>query len=85
MPSMPMPPRTSPTVQPQAVAPKAVNAPNGGPPLSHTSTGENASAMAAPNNHVYGRDHLNSLLSALFPHRKPLDNGSASGQSEKDS
>lgn len=79
VPSMPMPPRTSPTVQPQAVSPKAVNVPNVGPSSPDSST------MTAPSNRVYGRDHLNNLLSALFPHRQPLNNGDSSGQSGKDS
>ncbi|MDV3347668.1 hypothetical protein QGP82_03095 [Leptothoe sp. LEGE 181152] len=89
VPSMPMPPRTTSTVQPQSVSPKAVNVPNVEPPVapSNASSGNNTSTMAAaaPNAHVYGRDHLNSLLSALFPHRQPLDNGDSSGQSEKGS
>ena len=86
VPSMPMPPRTSPTVQPQSVSPKAVNVPDVEPTVPpSTSMGEHKSAMTAPNNHVYGRDHLNSLLSALFPHRQSLNNGDSSGQSEKDS
>lgn len=74
VPSMPMPPRTSPTVQPQSVSPKAVEVPPvepTGPPAG--TAGNNTSAMASPNSHVYGRDHLNSLLSALFPHRQPLN------------
>ena len=77
VPSMPMPPRTSPTVQPQAVSPKAVNVPEIDPP----SASANGSAMAAPG-HVYGRDHVNSLLSALFPHRQPLNNGSSNPSSD---
>ncbi|MBX2863341.1 MAG: hypothetical protein KTR27_07270 [Leptolyngbyaceae cyanobacterium MAG.088] len=87
VPSMPMPPRTSPTVQPQSVSPKAVNVPDVDEPSPPAvSNGQNAAAMTAPkNNDVYGRDHLNSLLSALFPHRQPLNNGNSSGQSEKGS
>lgn len=82
VPSMPMPPRTSPTVQPQPVSPKAVDVPDvePAPPPAETT-----SKITAPNHYVYGRDHLNSLLSALFPHRQPLNNGNGSGQSEKDS
>ncbi|MBT9317447.1 LbetaH domain-containing protein [Leptothoe spongobia] len=85
VPSMPMPPRTSPTVQPQSVSPKAVNVPDVEPTTTSAPSTENTSGMTAPNNSVYGRDHLNSLLSALFPHRQPLNNGNTSGQSEKDS
>ena len=86
VPSMPMPPRTSPTVQPQAVSPKAVDVPEVEPTTAaHNAASNNGSAMAAPNNHVYGRQHLNNLLSALFPHRQPLDNGESGGQFGKDS
>ncbi|MEM9266886.1 MAG: carbon dioxide concentrating mechanism protein [Cyanobacteria bacterium P01_F01_bin.13] len=84
VPSMDMPPRTSPTVQPQAVSPKAVNVPNV-EPVPPPTPPEATSAITAPNNgHVYGRDHLNNLLSALFPHRQPLNNGNSSGESEKE-
>ncbi|MEM9808098.1 MAG: hypothetical protein AAF959_22760 [Cyanobacteria bacterium P01_D01_bin.56] len=93
VPSMPIPPRTSPTVQPQAVSPKAVNVPdvdtstysfnekNGGDSVKNNNTGASSSAVVPQNGHVYGRDHLNNLLSALFPHRQPLDNGDKSGHS----
>ncbi|MGD1951993.1 MAG: hypothetical protein ACFB14_20450 [Leptolyngbyaceae cyanobacterium] len=79
-----MPPRTSPTVKPQAVSPKAVNVPE----VDSTATPHDTAAnngLAAPDNHVYGRQHLNNLLSALFPHRQPLDNGESGGQFGKDS
>ncbi|MEM7794306.1 MAG: hypothetical protein AAF579_07610 [Cyanobacteria bacterium P01_C01_bin.118] len=84
VPSMDMPPRTSPTVQPQAVSPKAVNVPDVEPPPPVSENKTNKTAIAAPNNYVYGRDHLNNLLSALFPHRQPLNNGNSSGESEKE-
>lgn len=72
VPSMPMPPRTSPPVQPRSVAPKAVDVPT----VNSTAPAENnTSVVANSNNPVYGREHLNSLLSALFPHRQPLNNG----------
>ena len=77
VPSMPVPPRTSPTVQPQAVSPKAVNVPELDPPPAPA----NSSTIAAPG-HVYGRDHVNNLLSALFPHRQPLNNGSSNPSSD---
>lgn len=86
VPSMPIPPRTTSTVQPQAVSPKAVNVPNVEPPPPP----ENGkSAIVKPNGYVYGRDHVNSLLSALFPHRQSLnngttDNGNAGDQSRED-
>ncbi|MEM1240784.1 MAG: hypothetical protein AAGI45_13165 [Cyanobacteria bacterium P01_H01_bin.26] len=76
VPSMAVPPRTSPTVQPQAVSPKAVDVPE-----IDRSPSPNNSAMAAPG-HVYGRDHVNSLLSALFPHRQSLNNGSSNPSSD---
>lgn len=87
VPSMPMPPRTSPTVQPQAVSPKSVNVPDieSMAQPSDTTTVESPSSIASQNNHVYGREHLSSLLSALFPHRQPLGTDDISGQSEKDS
>ncbi|MGD1854757.1 MAG: hypothetical protein ACFB2W_10940 [Leptolyngbyaceae cyanobacterium] len=76
VPSVPIPPRTSPTVQPQSVSPKAVDVPDiGSEPPATPST--NASSISTPD-HVYGRDHLNNLLSALFPHRQPLNNGDSS-------
>ncbi len=85
VPSMPIPPRTSSTVEPQAVSPKAVNVPAVEPSVSSDATsGENTAAMTVPNQSVYGREHLNSLLSALFPHRQPLNNSGANGQFEKD-
>ncbi len=93
VPSMPVPPRTTPTVQPQSVAPKAVNVPDvetpepssNGAASNDRSSSDSISAMSTPKKSVYGRDHLNSLLTALFPHREPLNNGSSMGQSEKDS
>ena len=87
VPSMPMPPRTSPTVQPQAVSPKAVQVPEVDEPAAPVPDAavSNASAMTPPHNHVYGREHLNNLLSALFPHRQSLDNGDSGGQFGKDS
>ncbi|MEM9152515.1 MAG: hypothetical protein AAGB19_18945 [Cyanobacteria bacterium P01_F01_bin.3] len=92
VPSMPIPPRTSPTVQPQAVSPKAVDVPdvpaaasfdesNGKGSVYSNDTGVSSSAVVPQNHHVYGRDHLNNLLSALFPHRQSLDNGDKSDQS----
>ncbi|MEO0868053.1 MAG: hypothetical protein AAFY17_06310 [Cyanobacteria bacterium J06642_11] len=91
VPSVPIHPRTSPTVQPQAVSPKAVDVPDIGVP-GVGSSNETASAdqmgngsqaaVIQKNQYVYGRDHLNNLLSALFPHRQPLDNG---GESPKES
>ncbi len=83
VPSMPMPPRTSPTVKPQAVSPKAVNTPTVEPTVPSEAVGDNTSSMTAPSHYVYGREHLNNLLSALFPHRQPLDNGGSSDQSGK--
>ncbi len=88
VPSMPMPPRTSPTVKPQAVSPKAVDVPDVEPiaqPSDPTTNDNPSSSIASQNNHVYGREHLNSLLSALFPHRQPLNTQNATGRSEKDS
>ncbi len=86
VPSMPMPPRTTPTVQPQAVSPQAVHVPDIDPaPPSHGSDNAGGSAIAKPHNHVYGRDHVNSLLSALFPHRQSLNNGDNNGQYREDS
>ncbi len=89
VPSMPMPPRTSPTVEPQAVAPKAVNVPDiepmAQPPNATIGGNPLSSSIASPKSHVYGREHLNNLLSALFPHRQPLNTEDASGQSEKGS
>ena len=88
VPSMPIPPRTTSTVQPQAVSPKAVNVPDvEAPPPPPPENGE--SAIVKPSGYVSGRDHVNSLLSALFPHRQPLnngnaDNGTANGQSWED-
>ena len=88
VPSMPMPPRTTSTIQPQAVSPKAVHVPD--VELEPPPPAEPASAaIATPNTPVYGRAHLNSLLSALFPHRQPLNgdsnNGSnGSNQAKKD-
>lgn len=82
VPSMPMPPRTSPTVEPQAVAPKAVHVPDIDA-ASDISTG--APAPLAQNRPVYGRAHVKSLLSALFPHRQSLNNGDSSDQSENGS
>ncbi|ESA36822.1 carbon dioxide concentrating mechanism protein [Leptolyngbya sp. Heron Island J] len=87
VPSMPMPPRTSPTVQPEAVSPKAVNVPDIDEPTvppSSTTNGNNASSTVA-NQYVYGRDHLNTLLSALFPYRQPLNTEDTSSQAEQDS
>lgn len=94
VPSVPIPPRTSPTVQPQAVSPKAVDVPDlDATPTGHAEAGINyqgngfeqngtqPSAMVPKGQTVYGRDHLNNLLSALFPHRQPLDNGNTGGQS----
>lgn len=79
VPSMPIPPRTTPTVEPQAVSPKAVHVPNIDPvvPLNGPDGPENpgGAAITKPNGNVYGRDHVNSLLSALFPHRHSLNNG----------
>lgn len=87
VPSMPMPPRTSPTVEPQAVSPKAVHVPD-----IDTSTPSDMSvgsgvppATIAQNRPVYGRDHVKSLLSALFPYRQSLNNGDSSAQSENGS
>lgn len=91
VPSMPMPPRTSPGVEPQTVSPRAVSVPDVEPEQTpaeeRTNNNGNSgqSAIAAPDQYVYGRDHLNSLLSALFPHRQPLNNGNSNGQSEKGS
>ena len=87
VPSMPMPPRTSPTVQPEAVSPKSVNIPDIDEPAvepSNTTNGSNGSSTIA-NQHVYGREHLNTLLSALFPHRQPLNSEDNGGQFEQDS
>ena len=87
VPSMPMPPRTSPTVQPEAVSPKSVNVPDIDEPTvqpSDTTNGSNGSSDIA-NQHVYGREHLNTLLSALFPHRQPLNSEDNGGQFEQDS
>ncbi|MEM6255656.1 MAG: hypothetical protein AAF821_22310 [Cyanobacteria bacterium P01_D01_bin.156] len=89
VPSMPIPPRTSPTVQPQAVSPKAVDVPDLETPAAKTEdfdsseqqTNQTSSAVVQQNGYVYGRDHLNNLLSALFPHRKPLNNGNSGGES----
>ena len=88
VPSVPITPRTSPTVQPQAVSPKPVDVPdlddvpsNGSNPPAENNGGGKSSAVATNNQHVYGRAHLNSLLSALFPHRQPLDNGDTGGES----
>ncbi len=94
VPSVPISPRTSPTVQPQAVSPKAVDIPDveGQSPKSNGQVYKNSfretndnngtsSAVVPQGRHVYGRDHLNSLLSALFPHRQPLDNGDTGGES----
>ena len=94
VPSMPIPPRTTPTVQPQSVAPKAVNVPNvdpagptPNPPATNgTQPGENSeSAISKPNGYVYGRAQVNSLLSALFPHRQPLNNGNTNNNGNTDS
>ena len=88
VPSMPMPPRTSSSVEPQAVSPRAVSVPDvesEQTPAEGDANGNGQSAIAVPNQHVYGREHLNSLLSALFPHRQPLNNGNSNGQSEKGS
>ena len=88
VPSMPIPPRTTSTVQPQAVSPKAVNVPDvEPPPPPPPENGE--SAIVKPNGYVSGRDHVNSLLSALFPHQQSLnngnaDNGTANGQPWED-
>ncbi|MEL6128490.1 MAG: hypothetical protein AAFR30_01135 [Cyanobacteria bacterium J06628_4] len=81
VPSMPIPPRTTSTVQPQAVSPKAVNVPDVEPPPPP----ENGkSAIVKPNGYVYGRDHVNSLLSALFPHRQSLSNGTTDNRNAGD-
>ncbi|MBT9311086.1 LbetaH domain-containing protein [Leptothoe kymatousa] len=96
VPSVPITPRTSPTVQPQAVSPKPVDVPDLGPTAAAHQNGSGEtfnqgngthstsaapSAVVAQNHDVYGRDHLNSLLSALFPHRQPLNNGNTGGES----
>ncbi|MBE9065743.1 hypothetical protein IQ260_03655 [Leptolyngbya cf. ectocarpi LEGE 11479] len=84
VPSMPMPPRTSPTVEPQSVSPKAVHVPDiDSAPSSDMSAG--APAAIAQNRPVYGRDHVKNLLSALFPYRQSLNNGDSSAQSENGS
>lgn len=90
VPSMPMPPRTSPTVEPQAVSPKAVHVPNIDPNINSAvppdlSAGSGASAAMAKKQPVYGRDHVKSLLSALFPYRQSLNNGDSSTQFENGS
>ncbi|MEM7065386.1 MAG: hypothetical protein AAF572_19760 [Cyanobacteria bacterium P01_B01_bin.77] len=86
VPSMPMPPRTSPTVEPQSVSPKAVHVPDiDSAPSSDMSAGAGSSAAIAQNRPVYGRAHVKSLLSALFPYRQPLNNGDSSAQSENGS
>ncbi|NEP61725.1 MAG: hypothetical protein F6K31_33030 [Symploca sp. SIO2G7] len=89
VPSMPMEPRTSPTVEPQSVSPRAVNIPEpdtaGSSQPADDTPSSGTSAITSANGYVYGRDHLNSLLSSLFPYRQPLDSGERSDQSEKDS
>ena len=84
VPSMPIPPRTTSTVQPQAVSPKAVNVPAVEPPPPAQTPENGTSAIVKPSGYVYGRDHVNSLLSALFPHRQPLNNGNTNSQSRED-
>lgn len=86
VPSMPMPPRTSPTVEPQAVSPRAVHVPDiDSAVLPDISAEAGSSSAMAQNRPVYGRDHVKSLLSALFPYRQSLNNGDSSAQSENGS
>lgn len=80
VPSVPIEPRSGPTIQPQEVAPRAVK--TGGDTGEASDRNGSTGALANNNGQVYGRAHVDSLLSALFPHRQPLNNGQSTYQED---
>ena len=94
--TVPLTPRTTTPVEPRAVEPKPVETAGSkgfasygaatGQYSGHGNNGANSNGVSAngssltARNTVYGRDQVNGLLSALFPHRQSL-NGSGESPS----
>ncbi|MEO0541075.1 MAG: hypothetical protein AAFZ80_09455, partial [Cyanobacteria bacterium P01_A01_bin.105] len=68
--TVPLTPRTTTTIEPHPVEPK---------PVKTAGIGGGSSSHLARPTPVYGRDQVNGLLSALFPHRQSLNGSGNSG------
>jgi len=91
---VPLTPRTTTPVEPQPVEPKPVETaghgvsygigqPSDSNGSSENGAGTNGSGLAARKT-VYGRDQVNGLLSALFPHRQSLNGNGNSASVDED-
>ncbi|MEL6136840.1 MAG: hypothetical protein AAFR42_05460 [Cyanobacteria bacterium J06628_6] len=82
--SVPLTPRATTPIEPRPVEPKPVETAYGIYGNRADSNGNSYStrretSLATRNSYVYGRDQVNGLLSALFPHRQSLNGQSVNG------
>jgi len=84
--SVPLTPRATTPIEPRPVEPKPVETAYGTYANTPGSNGngyraDREASLATRNSYVYGRDQVNGLLSALFPHRQSLNGQSLNGHS----